>query len=596
MEPLQYFSLPQMFFANCEREDFGGWFHRKKGAWVHFSRQDLRLKTFYLALALKKRGLLPGQSVGIVANSCPEWIMADVATQLNHAVTVPLFPNISSENFNFQCDDSNVQILVLNNVDELDEQLQKCLPRFKAVICIDPESRLAPNAVYWNELLKEGAEVAHDPTSSKWLENQLLEIKPDHIFSIIYTSGSTGRPKGAELSHRNILCQLRVLRQDYIRLYKKNDVCLVVLPVAHVFERMAVYYYILNGTTVYFADNPKNAADIIKEVRPTFMTVVPRILERIYESMTAAGERCKGVQKIVIERAIRLAKTEDPEKPPSLAKKFYDKLVFSKMRDAIGGRFRIIVSGGGALNKTICRFLLNVGITVCEGYGLPECAPVVSANKSYYVRPGSVGLPLPHLEVKIGDNSEVLVKGDSVFRGYHNCPQLNKEIFTEDGYLKTGDQGSFDGDGYLYLTGRIKELLKTSTGKYVSPNPIELELSRHSIIEQALVIANNRKFVSALIFLNPVNSKRLLNQSSQEFDFGKSKDNPRIREAILRHITRINKKLNHWEQIRKWTLVTQELTVESGLLTPTLKIRRKATEEKYSQLIEAMYEQKTPDV
>lgn len=589
MEPLQYFSLPQMFFANCEREDFGGWFHRKKGAWVHFSRQDLRLRTFNLALALRSRGIRPGQSVGIVANSCPEWMMADIATQLNHAITVPLFPNISSENFNFQCDDSDVQILVLNNVDELDPELQNCLGRFKAVICIDPESRLVPNGIYWNDLLKEGAEIAKAPESSKWLEEQLLSIKPDDLFSIIYTSGSTGRPKGAELTHRNMMSQLRILRQDYIRLYNKSDICLVVLPVAHVFERMAVYYYVLSGTTVYFADSPKNAASLIKEVRPTFMTVVPRILERIYESMTAAGERCKGVQKVIINKAIKLAKTEDPETSPSLAKKLYDRLVYSKMREAIGGRFRIIVSGGGALNKTICRFLLNVGITVCEGYGLTECSPVVSANKSFYVRPGSVGLPLPHLDVKIGENSEVLVKGDSVFRGYHNRPDLNQEIFTSDGYLKTGDQGSFDGDGYLYLTGRIKELLKTSTGKYVSPNPIELELNRHSVIEQALVIANDRKFVSALIFLNPVNCKRLLDLSSQNFDFKKSKDSPRIREAVSRHVNRINRKLNHWEQVRKWTLITDELTVESGLLTPTLKIRRKATEEKYAEQIEEMY-------
>lgn len=589
MEPLQYFSLPQMFFANCEREDFGGWFHRKKGAWVHFSREDLRIKTFQLALAFKNRGILPGQSIGIVANSCPEWLMADVATQLNHAITVPLFPNISSENFNFQCDDSDVQILVLNDVDELDQELQNCLARFKAVISIDPNSRLTSNGIYWSDLLKEGAEIAKDPEASKWLEDQLLGIKPDDLFSIIYTSGSTGRPKGAELTHRNMMAQLRILKQDYIRLYKKTDVCMVVLPVAHVFERMAVYYYVLNGTTVYFADDPKNAAALMKDVHPTFMTVVPRILERVYESMTVAGERCSGLQKLIINKAIKFAKTEDPEKPASIQKKIYDKIVYSKMREAIGGRFRIIVSGGGALNKTICRFLLNVGITVCEGYGLTECSPVVSANKSNYVRPGSVGLPLPHLEVKIGENNEVLVKGDSVFRGYHNRPELNAEIFTEDGFLKTGDQGSFDSDGYLYLTGRIKELLKTSTGKYVSPNPIELELNRHSLIEQALVIANDRKFVSALLFLNPVNCKRILNQSRQDFSFEKCKENPRIKESISRHIARVNKHLNHWEQIRKWTLITDELTVESGLLTPTLKIRRKATEEKYGQLIEEMY-------
>lgn len=589
MEPLQYFSLAQMFFANCEREDFGGWYHRKGSRWFHFSRQDLRIKTLQLALAFRDIGIRPGQSVGIVANSSPEWMMVDIATQLNHAITVPLFPNISVENFNFQCDDSDTQILVVNDLEELDPGIQDCLGRFKAVISIDSNSKLAPNGIYLEKLLKDGIEQAKLPESSKWLEDQLLNIRPDDIFSIIYTSGSTGQPKGAELTHRNVLCQVRILRKDYVKLYKKTDVCLVVLPVAHVFERMAVYFYIISGTTVYFADNPKNAPALIKEVRPTFMTVVPRILERIYESMTAAGAHYKGIKKFIVNQAIRLAKTADPEKKPGLKKKFFDKLVYSKMRDAIGGRFRIIVSGGGALNKSICKFLLNVGITVCEGYGLTECAPVVSANKSNLARPGSVGIPLPFLDVKIGENSEVLVKGDSVFQGYHNRPDLNKEIFTEDGFFRTGDQGFIDEDGFLFLTGRIKELLKTSTGKYVSPAPIELEISRHPIIEQALVIANDRKFASALIFLNPVNCKRLLNDHTADFDIELAKDSSRVQTAISRHINRINKKLNHWEQIRKWTIITDELTVESGLLTPTLKIRRKATEAKYEDQIEDMY-------
>ena len=589
MEPLQYFSLAQMFFANCEREDFGGWYHKKDNRWIHYNRQDLRIKTLQLALAFRDIGIRQGQSVGIVANSCPEWLMVDVATQLNHAITVPLFPNISTENFNFQCDDSDVQILVVNDTEELDPGIQACLPRFKAVISIDANSKLPPNGIYLDQLFKDGIEQAKLPESSCWLEERLLSIRSDDIFSIIYTSGSTGTPKGAELTHRNVLCQVRILRKDYVRLYKKTDVCLVVLPVAHVFERMAVYFYVISGTTVYFADDPRNAPALIKEVRPTFMTVVPRILERVYESMTAAGEKSSGIKRFIMKRAIRTAKTEDPEKKPSLKKSFFDKLVYSKMREAIGGRFRIIVSGGGALNKSICKFLLNVGITVCEGYGLTECAPVVSANKSDHVRPGSVGIPLPFLDVQIGDNSEVLVKGDSVFQGYHNRPDLNKEIFTEEGYFKTGDQGFFDQDGYLYLTGRIKELLKTSTGKYVSPVPIELEISRHPIIEQALVIANDRKFASALIFLNPVNCRRLLNRRTSTFDLEKAKDSSRIQTAISRHIARINKKLNHWEQIRKWALVSDELTVDSGLLTPTLKIRRTITEARYTDLIETMY-------
>jgi len=211
-------------------------------------------------------------------------------------------------------------------------------------------------------------------------------------------------------------------------------------------------------------------------------------------------------------------------------------------------------------------------------------------NKLGSVRPGSVGLPLTHLQVKIGEQSEVLVKGDSVFKGYRNRPDLNAEIFTEDGFFKTGDQGYFDRDGFLYLTGRLKELLKTSTGKYVSPNPIELELGRHLLIEQALVIANDRKFASALIFLNPVNAKRFLKRTGNDFNLEKALKSRRIRESISRHVERVNSKLNHWEQIRRWTLIGDELTVESGLLTPTLKIRRSVAEARFAEEIEKMYE------
>jgi long-chain acyl-CoA synthetase len=216
---------------------------------------------------------------------------------------------------------------------------------------------------------------------------------------------------------------------------------------------------------------------------------------------------------------------------------------------------------------------------------------VVSVNKLGSVRPGSVGLPLTHLQVKIGEQSEVLVKGDSVFKGYRNRPDLNAEMFTKDGFFRTGDQGHFDADGYLYLTGRLKELFKTSTGKYVSPNPIELELGRHLLVEQALVIANGRKFVSALIFLNPVNAKRFLQRTGKTFSVERALKSKRIRESIDRHVERVNAKLNHWEQIRKWTLVGADLTVESGLLTPTLKIRRTVAEARYAEEIEKMYQQ-----
>lgn len=515
--------------------------------------------------------------------------MADVATQLNQAKVVPLFPNISAENFNYQCDDASVQVLVLNKLSDLSPAIGALMPRFNAVICIDKHSELPSNGVYWEDLVKEGEVLSREPESSLWLNQQMHSLNPDDVFSILYTSGSTGVPKGVELTHRNMISQIQVIKRDFLRLNRESDCALVILPVAHAFERMSVYFYTLCGIKIYFADSPQHTAEIIQEIHPTVMTVVPRILERLFESMTVAGEKMHGFQKSFFVHAISYAKRHNPLEKRGLFAKIYDRLVYSKLREALGGRFRLVISGGGALNKSICRFLLNVGVNVTEGYGLTECSPVVSVNMPGQSRPGSVGLPLSHLQVKIGEHSEVLVKGESVFKGYRNRPDLNKDIFTEDGFFKTGDQGYFDRDGYLYLTGRLKELLKTSTGKYVSPNPIELELGRHVLVEQALVIANDRKFASALIFLNPVNAKRFLQRTGKEFSVEKALKSKRIFESINRHVERVNCKLNHWEQIRKWTLIGDELTVESGLLTPTLKIRRTVAEARYAEEIEKMY-------
>ena len=588
MEPLQFTSLAALYFANCSRNDFGGWYKRSEGKWLHYSREFLRDSAIHLAIALNKRGLKPNDSVGIIAPSSPEWFIADIATQINHAQVAPLFPNISSENFQFQCDDSNAQILFVNAVEDLEPPLREFLPRFKQVVCIDKKSSLPNNGIYWDNLLEEGRELADSKKYFSWVDDQIQTIHPDDLFSIIYTSGSMGSPKGVDLSHRNMLVQIQNLLELF-PLNRKEDTSLTILPVAHVFERMAVYFYMLNGLRIYFADSPKNVAEALPEARPSVMIVVPRILERLYESMTIVAEKAKGPKRLLIKSAVKFAKINEPGKKHSLMQLIYDRFVYRKMRDALGGKFKYIVSGSSALNKSILRFLLNIGLPVYEGYGMTECSPVVSANNIKASKPGTIGKPLSFLEVKIGDNSEILVKGESVFLGYHNDPEMNQRAFTADGFFKTGDQGFFDSDDYLNFTGRIKELLKTSTGKYVCPSPIELEISRHPVIEQALVIANNRKFAAAVVWLNPEGARRLLKFQKEEFSVEKALQSGRIREAINRHITRINKKLNHWEQIRKWTLIGDELTTESGLLTPTLKIRRKVAEEVYSQQIEAMY-------
>ncbi|MDR1760114.1 MAG: AMP-binding protein [Fibrobacter sp.] len=587
-KPLSFPSLPALFLANTEREHFQGWYQRKNNEWIHFSRESLKKNLFQLSLAFQNRGLCKRSSIGIVAPTSPQWLLADVAAQVCSTAVVPLFPDISPQNFAHQCDDAQVDFLIADRLDALNESLRVQLKRFKLIICIHPEQELPENGIFWDTLLQEGARLSEEPGAYRAFEKKVESIRPEDIFSIIYTSGSTGTPKGAALSHRNMISQLEsILKRLPVT---KEDSSLTMLPVAHVFERMALYYYIMTGMKVYFADDAKNAAVLLKETHPSVMTTVPRVLEKLYEGMTAAADKAWGPQKWLIQKSIKTAQTLDPKKP-SILRKIFEKLVYPKMRAAIGDNFKYIISGSSAINKNVLQFLLNIGLPVYEGYGLTECTPVISVNNHEHWKLGSVGKVLEHLSVKIDPkNSDILVKGDSVFSGYLHLPELNQESFTADGYFKTGDEGYLDEDGFLFLTGRLKEILKTSTGKYISPLPIELKLTHHPLIEAALIIANERKFVSALLFLNYEGARRLLNRNVSDFDIRFAAENSkRIKESIQKHIEQVNKELNHWEQIKKWILIPDNLTTESGLLTPTLKLRRTATEKKYIAEIEALY-------
>ena len=580
-------NLARIFLNTCENKGFLGWYFRENNAWTSYPKEQLKKDLFLMSLALEPRGVSLNQNVGIIAPTSPHWIIADLAIQLVGGISVPLFPNISTKNFSFQCEEANVKFLIVKNIEELDLALQEKCHSFQWIISLEPIQNPKENMIEWNDLLEEATLLAENINPDEWLNHAAQNIQADQIFSIIYTSGSTGTPKGVPLTHKNIVSQL-ISIQEIFNLDPKVDTALSILPIAHVFERMVLYYYVLAGIQVYFADDPQNTGVLLYDTKASVITVVPRILERLYEKMTAAAENKSGLQKLFLKKAIRQAKIIDPFQA-HFSKKIYEKLVYKKMREAIGDNFKYIISGSSALNKSINRFLLNIGLPVYEGYGLTETSPVVSVNYKNHLKLGSVGKKLKHLEVKLSENKEILVKGDSVFSGYYNSSELNKNIFTEDGYFKTGDEAYIDEEGYIYIVGRIKEMLKTSTGKYVSPLPIELEISRHPFVEAALVIANNRKYPSALLFMNFENTRRYLKKTLEEFDPQEALLSKKVNTALERHIANVNKKLNHWEQIQKWQLITDPLTIESGLLTPTLKLRRKATEAAYAEIIENLF-------
>ncbi len=587
MQENRFHSVPELFWNLCEAEDFPGWDLRRDGTWVHYSPERLRKMFFFATLAFSKLGVSESGTLGIIAKTSPDWILADLACESCHAPTVPLFPNISEEHFEYQCGDSHVAFLAVDNVESLDISIQKHLSQFRRVICFDESAKLPANGIHWKSLLQDGELLAKSEGAFEWFRFSVESIQPNDLFSVIYTSGSTGRPKGAELSHRNMLAEVEML-SPLLSASPAKDVAMSVLPVAHVFERMVVCVYMAKRLRVYFADTPKNAGVIAREVHPTIATFVPRLLEKMAAAVSSREYRLRGARRWLMHEALLFAKKNVPGRG-NFRRKLYDRLVYRHVREALGGRFKWMVSGSSALNRTVYRFLVNMGFPVYEGYGLTECSPVVSVNLPGASRPESVGKPLPGLEVKIGEKNEILVKGKNVFQGYRNMPEVNRDAWTPDGYFRTGDQGIIDKDGYLFLIGRIKEIFKTSTGKYVSPVPIELELTRHPLIEAALVEANNRRFVSALLFLDHDSAMRILGKNRRTFDPESSVRNSRILSLVGEHVEHVNRKLNHWERIQKWTLLSEPVSVESGLMTPTFKLRRKAVEKRFAAQIEAMY-------
>lgn len=580
-------SIPALFLDLCASEDFPGWAFRKGGAWQEYSPQRLRETLLFATLALSRLGVGESCSLGIAANTSPDWILADLACETCHAPTIPLFPNISEEHFLFQCEDSGVAFLAVDSVESLSADIARHLSKFRQVICFDDHAKLPPNGIYWKNLLERGKSFAREEGAKEWFAYQVRTISPGSLFSVIYTSGSTGLPKGAELSHLNMLSLISEIA-PLLDMDPAKDVALSVLPVAHVFERMVVCVYMAKHVKIFFADSPKNIGVISREVHPTIATCVPRILEKLADSVVAQEFRLAGFRKLLMHRAVLFAKKTVPGNA-KIRRKIYDRLIYKQVREAMGGKFRWIISGSSALNKTVYRFLVNMGFPVYEGYGLTECCPVVSVNLPGASKMGSVGKPLKSLQLRIGENNEIQVKGKSVFLGYRNMPEMNRAAWTPEGFFRTGDQGFIDHDGYLFLLGRLKEIFKTSTGKYVSPLPIELELVRYPLVEAAQVVANNRKFVSALLFLGRDEARRMLGTGKAQFDAEAAAKDPRVLSAIGQYIELLNHKLNSWERIKKWTLIADDLSVESGLMTPTFKLRRKAVEERYRAEIEKLY-------
>lgn len=559
--------------------------YRYHHQWEHISTESFVETVHRFALGLKSLGLQPGDGFGILADPSPHWLMVDLAVIIAGGVSVPMFANISSENLEFEITDSNMKFLFVAR----DEKWMAVRSRSKAFQWVVSQSLeiSGGNIIHFDDVLTRGDDLSRQKPD---LYSEMCEsVQEDAVATIIYTSGSTGMPKGVEITHRNLISQVQDAKNCF-PLNPREDTILSCLPLAHIFERMVMYYYFSTGCSIYFADDVKKVGELLPEVKPTIMTIVPRILEKVHAKMSLKLSQSSGIKRRIGELAFQRASTRDPDEEKGILQFVLDRMVYSKLRQALGGRLRMLIVGGAAMNRSIGRFFLNAGLPVYEGYGLTEASPVISANYPGNRKLGSVGKPLARVEVKISEEGEILARGPNIMRGYHNNPEATSKAIDPEGWLHTGDKGEIDADGYVWITGRFKELFKTSNGKYVSPVPIEQALSQHEFVDISIAIAENRNYVTCLL----VPDFEKLQDYKEVNGYGKMENGEFFKSDFLQQemnalLSTVNKRLNHWEKVQKFQIIPVPLTIETGEITPTMKVRRHVVEKKFEAEINRMY-------
>ncbi len=555
-----------------------------KGEWVSESSQSFVQKVKFLALGLVKRGLVhPGEKVGLMGRPCPNWTIADFAIAIAGGITVPLFGNISPENLIFEVEQTEVKTLFVEGEAEWIKYGQH-RDLFQTVVALE-ERCPDDTAIHLADLLAEGE--LFDKEQPHYYETLMQAVKPDNVSSIIYSSGSTGRPKGVELTQRQLV---ELIHLDPFGWDAESDRYLSFLPLAHIFARCLNYIMVAHGVSIYYLEDPKTLLQATHHVRPTILVLVPRLLEKMRVRLINRIHDSGYMLSRIGGWALRLADREEDSTWIRFQRWLADSLVYNAFRKAFGGEVRLIISGGAKLNPHLETFFVNMGFPIYEGWGMTEGCPF-SVNREGARKIGSVGLPLTGVEIRVSDEGELIVRGPNVMRGYFKDPEETARALDADGWFHTGDKGSIDQDGFVTIVGRVKEMYKTSTGEWVVPLPIEQTLERLPWVDHALVIAEGRPFCTCILFpdfdalYHLKASYGMTNYSDAEF-----LKSPQVRDAVLAHIKEMNRHLNHWEEVRDYRFVQTILTVESGELTPTLKVRRDVVADKYHVLIDSMYQ------
>jgi long-chain acyl-CoA synthetase len=590
-------TLAELFYqAAKEKKSDNALNFKQDGAWQPISSDEMIARAEQIALGLHALGIKRGDRVALLSANNPEWTLTDAGCQFSGVIDVPIYTTLSPSQVEYILKDSGSRVLFLQNRDHYD-RLQEILPNCPAIeqiVFFENTEVEIENSLSLAELQKRGRELRENqPDLIKELTST---VEPSDIATLIYTSGTTGEPKGVMLSHSNIISNVIDAGEKYE--FTGRDTPLSVLPLSHIFERTGMYLYIWNGMAVHYAESIEKAAENLAEVRPTIFVGVPRIFEKVYLRAKDKADSAGRLKALIFDNAIEIAKeyARQVSKGETVSRwlatkhSIADKLVYSKLRAVFGGRLRFCISGGAALSDDIAYIFTGAGIGIMQGYGLTETSPVISSNNPFYQRIGTVGKPLRYVEVRIAEDGEIEVRGPNVMRGYFNKPEATKEAFTPDGFFKTGDIGRLDEDGFLIITDRKKELFKTSGGKYIAPAPIEQMIKGSRFVNQVVLIGNERKFPAALIvpdfeqLHNYSKIKHLNLNTPAEFC-----QHPKIIDLFLRQIDAHTPTLSQFEKVKKVALIANELTIEGGEMTPTLKIKRRVVDEKYKDVIEKIY-------
>ncbi|MDD3322709.1 MAG: long-chain fatty acid--CoA ligase [Paludibacter sp.] len=560
---------------------------KRDGAWVKFSIQQYVELTSYISFGMMKLGIKPGDKVGIVSSNRPEWNMIDFATMQIGAISIPIYPTISQDDYRHILNHAEMKMIFIEGK-ELRNKLQPILPEVKTLKEIYTFNDQGAEYKFLDQLIELGKENQQPETLAKLKAG----INEKDLATIIYTSGTTGYPKGVMLSHSNIINQIKNLAPTPA---KWSKTALSFLPLCHAYERMLVYLYQYLGMSVYYAESLGTIADNIKEIHPTMMSAVPRLLEKIYDKLYLSGKKLPLIQRILYYWAFNLATKYQLEGMSPWMKsqlKFADKLIYSKWRAAIGGNFDIVVSGGSAIQSHIASFFSAIGMPVFEGYGLSETSPVIAVSQrgKHGRKFGTVGLPLPGVEVKLGESNEIICRGHNVMLGCYKDPELTTEVIDADGWLHTGDIGKFTSEGQLVITGRLKSLFKTSFGKYVNPQAIESKFTESPFIENMIVLGENKKFAASLISPDFIYLKSWCSHHKIKYTSNEEMIlQPEVTKRFQEEIKQYNKYFGDTEQIKRYQLVAEDWTGAIGFLSPTLKIKRNVIEKHYAEKIEKLF-------